>query len=158
MNARGKDELRVAKRAVREPYAWPGGYPVFVLCADGELLCTNCVRTNWRQIVWATRWGGFLDSGWAVAGSVIHWEDEPGETTFCGHCGERLQSAYGEARCDREAETQFLDAVALEEVAPDVLATVEAENADAALEDERREADAENAAFLQAPHRIGRVN
>ena len=158
MNVRGKDELRMAKLAVREPYAWPGGYPVYVVCSDGALLCTNCVRTNWRQIVWATRWDGCRNSGWAVDGSVILWEDEPGEATFCGHCGERLEPAYGAARCDRDAESQFLDSVALEEVAPDVRATVDAENADAALEDERREADAENAAFLQAPHRAGRVN
>ena len=37
------------KQAIREPYAWPGGYPVYVVCSDGAMLCTTCAKDNFKK-------------------------------------------------------------------------------------------------------------
>lgn len=74
--------LKAVKQAIREPYAWPGGYPVYAICSDGELLCTECARENYRQIA---------SGQWAMAGLTVNWESE-NET--CAHCGKILECAY----------------------------------------------------------------
>lgn len=85
--------LQQVKSAIREPYAWPGGYPVHVVLADGAMLCKDCARTEYRQIARATRHG--LRDGWRAAGSLILWETTDGPET-CAHCGAVLASAYGD--------------------------------------------------------------
>jgi hypothetical protein len=82
--------LQRVKSAIREPFAWPGGYPRYVVMADGELLCADCARKEYRQIIRATRDG--LRDGWRAAGAEILWE---GRET-CAHCNAELPSAYGE--------------------------------------------------------------
>jgi hypothetical protein len=81
--------IEQVKRAIREPYAWPGGYPVYTLLADGELLCRECARSEFKQIVYATRHN--LRDGWKAAGADILWEG----TEECAHCNKELPSAYG---------------------------------------------------------------
>ena len=85
------DIVTQVKRAIREPYAWPGGYPVYTVMADGELLCPDCAKANFRQIVADTysRW----DNNWRAAGAEVNWE---GQGLTCCHCNKELQSAYGE--------------------------------------------------------------
>lgn len=73
-------------------YAWPGGYPVFLVMRDGDTLCPACVRSNLRLIVQGThdrrpRWS----SGWEAEAADINWED-PNLT--CNNCGKRIESAY----------------------------------------------------------------
>lgn len=80
--------LQRVKSAIREPYAWPGGYPVYVVMADGDLLCRDCVRSNYRQVVRDTKAGRGC---WAAAGADVYWE---GPAEYCGHCGAELASAY----------------------------------------------------------------
>jgi len=82
--------IEQVKNAIREPYVWPGGYATYTMLADGALLCPQCARENFRLIVSATKGG--LCNGWAATGAVILWEGAEG----CAHCGESLQSAYGE--------------------------------------------------------------
>jgi hypothetical protein len=82
--------LQAVKQAIREPYAWPGGYPIYTVMADGEMLCPACARAHFPQIARATRDG--LRSGWEAAGAEILWESEAGET--CAHCGVELAPAY----------------------------------------------------------------
>ena len=36
--------LRRVKQAIRQPYAWPGGYPLYVIMADGAALSIEAVR------------------------------------------------------------------------------------------------------------------
>lgn len=83
--------LRDVKQAIRQPYAWPGGYPLFVLMADGEALSIDAAKTKWPQIVRSTLAGS--RDGWAAAAVDINWED--GEL-FCAHTGKRIESAYTE--------------------------------------------------------------
>lgn len=83
--------LRAVKAAIRQPYAWPGGYPLYVLMDDGEALSLAAARTEWSTIVWAV----FHDdhSGWFPAAVDVNWED--GEL-YCAHTNERIESAYAE--------------------------------------------------------------
>jgi len=83
--------LQAAKHVARHKYAWPGGYPLFVITTDGGCLCPDCVKSNWREIVSATL--SRHNSGWQAAAADINYEDP---ALFCDHCGNRIESAYAE--------------------------------------------------------------
>lgn len=86
------DTLRDVKRAIRDGgYAWPGGYPLYVVMDDGEALSVAAARENWRKIVHETLHG--LRGGWRAVGVDINWEDAE---LYCAHTGERIESAYGD--------------------------------------------------------------
>jgi hypothetical protein len=82
--------LRAVKNAIRQPYAWPGGYPLYVLMADGESLSVDAARSDWCSIVRATLQGAA--DGWRAAGVDINWEDSE---MVCAHTGTPIESAYG---------------------------------------------------------------
>ena len=83
--------IEQVKQAIREPYAWPGGYPVYTIMADGELLCPDCARHFFRQIVRSTK--DKARDGWQAIGAEVYWE---GPAQQCAHCGKTLESAYGD--------------------------------------------------------------
>jgi len=83
--------LEKVKDAIRTPYAWPGGYPVYTVMSDGELMCPDCARENYKLIVQATK--DQLRDGWQAEGSMILYEG----LAYCCHCDKELESAYGEA-------------------------------------------------------------
>lgn len=83
--------LASIKRAIREPYTWPGGYPLFIVMADGEALSVTAAKAEWHNIVRATLAGSH--DGWRAAGTDINWEDG---NLYCAHTGERIESAYAE--------------------------------------------------------------
>lgn len=68
-------------------YAWPGGYPCALLMADGEAICAQSARENYRLI---RRQSG---RDWTAIDVFIHWMGEP---LHCAHSGAEIQSAYGE--------------------------------------------------------------
>ena len=79
------------KHAIRNKYAWPGGYPLFLVMSDGGALCLDCGKKEFRQIAYAHRHN--LRDGWRVAAPDINWE----ETDLrCDHCNNKIESAYGE--------------------------------------------------------------
>jgi hypothetical protein len=67
-------------------YAWPGGYPLALLMADGEVIDAQAARENYRLV----RRGNERD--WRPAALFIHWEGEP---LVCAHSGREIPSAYG---------------------------------------------------------------
>lgn len=73
------------------PYAWPGGYPLILVCSDGAILCFDCGRSEGLQVIRAIR--DRDRSGWRVIGCQIHEEGPPEE---CAHCGRGIPSTYGE--------------------------------------------------------------
>ena len=79
------------KNLIREPYAWPGGYPKYAVMSDCEALCAKCAKDNAKLIIRATRDNNH--SGWGCAGVDINWEDTE---LYCAHCGDAIPSAYGE--------------------------------------------------------------
>jgi len=88
--------LEKVKDAIRNPYAWPGGYPVYVVMADGELLCRDCARKNYKLIVQHVDDSNMFGD-WRALGAEVLWE---GEDNHCGHCSCELESAYGEPEAD----------------------------------------------------------
>jgi hypothetical protein len=85
------EKLEKVKHAIRNPYAWPGGYPVYTVMSDGGMLCPDCAKSNFKLIAKA-----ILDqdrSGWCALGATILWE---GTVDQCCNCNKDLESAYGE--------------------------------------------------------------
>lgn len=72
-------------------YAWPGGYPIYFLAADGEPVCFQCVKQNKAETYAAFEEGG--DREWLMVVADINWEDPD---KFCAHCENRIESAYAE--------------------------------------------------------------
>lgn len=82
--------LRNVRAFIRQPYAWPGSYPLILILSDGETLCAKCARANYRAISNATR--HHLYDGWRVDSIGTHLE---GEALECAHCDHQTPSAYG---------------------------------------------------------------
>lgn len=80
------------KRAIRDKYAWPGGYPLYLVMADGEVLSIDAARAEFRHIVRA-HIDKCVDKQWVVVGVCINWENAH---LYCSHTGERIECAYGE--------------------------------------------------------------
>ncbi len=83
--------LRDVKNAIRSPYAWPGGYPLYIVMDDGEALSIDSAKENFREIVHATL-RSYRD-GWKASTVDINWEDT---TLVCAHSGKPIESAYGD--------------------------------------------------------------
>ncbi len=83
--------LVTVKRAAKEKYAWPGGYPMYIVMDDGEALCCDCANKELGRIAGSTARRD--QDGWAALGVDINWEDS---SLFCCHCNARIESAYAE--------------------------------------------------------------
>jgi hypothetical protein len=86
-----RDRINSVKNIIREPYAWPGGYTKLRGMADGETLCAECVKENYRLILRSTRDND--RSGWAAYAANVHWEGSP---LYCANCNKDLPSEYGD--------------------------------------------------------------
>jgi hypothetical protein len=73
------------------PYAWPGGYPIFFVTADGGALSFATVWEERKIIARAIADGD--DAQWRVVASDVNWEDAE---LFDDHSGNRIESAYAE--------------------------------------------------------------
>jgi len=71
-------------------YAWPGGYPLYFVTADGAALSFDTVRSEFRAVVdaFATR---AVD--WRIVACDANWEDT---ALHDAHTGELIPCAYGE--------------------------------------------------------------
>lgn len=74
------------------PYAWPGGYPMYFITADGASLSWDAAKQCRGEIVRAIA-SQDTRSGWCIVGADINYEDE---NLICDHTGERIPSAYGD--------------------------------------------------------------
>lgn len=72
-------------------YAWPGGYPLYFITADGAL-CPSCANLE-RERIESTDPEYSDDDQWRIAAQVVNWKDPD---LYCDHCGERIESAYAE--------------------------------------------------------------
>ncbi len=71
------------------PYAWPGGYPLYFVCADGAALSFEAAKQEAAFIRDAII--GKADPQWQVTHLAINWEDVD---LWCAHLGKRIESAY----------------------------------------------------------------
>jgi len=79
------------RKAIRDKYAWPGGYPMFLVMSDGGTLCIDCSKSEYKYIAQSNRYN--QNDGWKPEGIDINWEDT---TLYCDHCNTLIESAYGE--------------------------------------------------------------
>ena len=92
-----KKELAQAYR--QGPLAWPGGYPVYLLLSAGAVLCWDCFKSEYRQIVWDL--DNDCDTGWKPAAMFVLWENDTDENgaelpIYCDHCSKELEAAYSD--------------------------------------------------------------
>ena len=82
----GSRSLRFADALVREPYVWPGGYPLYGLMDDGGAICKRCAAEE-------REWIGLTNGrdGWCMVDTVINWEDHE---LRCDCCGRGIEAAY----------------------------------------------------------------
>jgi hypothetical protein len=85
-------------------WAWPGGYPKYFICQDGEALSFKAAQENATLIREAIATQD--RSGWHVIAIEINYEDPD---LRCAHSGERIESAYAEdaAAAGRTLEQQL---------------------------------------------------
>jgi hypothetical protein len=93
-NSKAIDALQQVKEAIRNEYAWPGGYPLSIICNDGAAICPNCAKANWHSIAHDTLKG--WRTGWDVAGAQILWEG--------GNCCEQCNANLDAYPADEEME------------------------------------------------------
>jgi len=83
--------MKQVELAIAEPYAWPGGYPKYIIMSDGEALSIDAAREQLESIRESTL--ERRNDGWRVVDVDINWEDP---ALYCAHTGQRIESAYTE--------------------------------------------------------------
>ncbi len=74
-------------------YVWPGGYPIFYLCADSGILCPTCANKE-SAVAEADSHADYPDyDQWRIVDADVNWEDS---SLYCDNCSERIESAYAE--------------------------------------------------------------
>ena len=87
----GPTHLDLLNQLRDEPYAWPGGYPMYAILSDGEALCGKCAKDEYERLSQVER-DCPDDDQWRINALSINWEDT--ELT-CAHCSDLVESAYG---------------------------------------------------------------
>lgn len=77
---------KLVKDLIRNPYAFPGGYPKFAITSDGCPICHKCCKDEFRQIVQSTS-----RDGWEIVAIDINYEDKE---CYCDNCGKKIECAY----------------------------------------------------------------
>ena len=80
--------IEQVKEFISAPYAFPGGYPKFLVMNDSECMYHKCAKENYSLIVRSTGFDYF--DGWQAYGVEINLEWE----IDCAHCGDLIESAY----------------------------------------------------------------
>ena len=81
------------RKAIRNGvYAWPSGYTLYFITADGGVLSFNAACAERRNIIEAIR-DNDSRSGWRVCAIEINYDDTD---LTCDHTGEKIESAYGD--------------------------------------------------------------
>ena len=79
------------RNAIRQRYTQWGCYPVYILLQDGEWLCHDCARSEYRALSTALR--DRYRNDWRPVLAEVLWEN-PGNTCTCAHCSAVLEPAY----------------------------------------------------------------
>lgn len=74
-----------------QKYTELGGYPLYLIMADGGAMCPDCVTKEKGRIHGEMFEGS--DDSWIPYGIGINYEDA---ALFCDHCNGRIESAYAE--------------------------------------------------------------
>ncbi len=71
------------------PYAWPGGYPLFIGDSSGEVAHFECVKENLSSIIYDLRHTNRFGPMYCE----INYENSD---LYCDCCGKKIESAYGD--------------------------------------------------------------
>jgi hypothetical protein len=83
------DSLKKVKSTLRAgQHSWPGGYPLFFITECGSSLCFDCVRKEFRQVVY--EYLSDFSAGWKVVACSINYEDSD---LRCDECSDNIYSA-----------------------------------------------------------------
>lgn len=87
--------LKQIKEDIRHPYAWPGGYEIAFVTNDGEILCHQCARENFREVCDSTMHG--IEDGWQIVGKIYEAvtadcarEVSEDLVSYCAHCNKEF--------------------------------------------------------------------
>jgi hypothetical protein len=94
MNRTAHKILSQVKSAIRSPFAWPGGYPISIICTDSGALCPDCAKKHFRLICADTI--GRYNTGWRAAGAEILWEGG----NYCDQCNANLDAYPADETAD----------------------------------------------------------
>lgn len=70
-----------------ESYAWPGGYPIYYVVADGGVLCPSCANREIYRTIDPD------DDQFHIVDGDINYENPD---LFCDHCNRQIKPACGE--------------------------------------------------------------
>jgi len=70
-------------------FAWPGGYPLYLVTSDGAALCFECAKEEFHQVCWSIRHD--VSDGWKVVAADVNYEDS---LLYCAHCDQQIAAAY----------------------------------------------------------------
>lgn len=70
------------------PYAWPGGYEIAYIAADGGLLCHQCANSEIDLTS-----DPDAEDDWRIVASEINYESTD---MYCAHCDRQIKPAYGD--------------------------------------------------------------
>lgn len=87
---RGMKNLNDVKATLRAgKYAWPGGYPMYFITADGGVLSFEAAQAEFHQVAWDWLHNG--NTGWRIVGCEINYEDT---NLICDHTNEPIEAAF----------------------------------------------------------------
>jgi len=66
------------------PWAWPGGYALYLITSDGGALCFDCARAEARNVMDSIQTG--TSDGWRVVGCQM----ESDCLVICDHCAAQI--------------------------------------------------------------------
>lgn len=81
-----ENNSQAIRAAIRQKFAWPGGYALYGICSDGGALCADCMRREYFQIAHSVRHR--IRDGWRV--TIIGCAAELDGAINCDHCGESI--------------------------------------------------------------------
>jgi len=74
------------RKAIRNKYAWPGGYELFGICNDGAVLCCDCMKKEYFQIAYSRK--NSINDGWRVLS--VDCEANYDSYIYCEHCNKTI--------------------------------------------------------------------
>jgi hypothetical protein len=83
--------LAQIESAISNPFAFPGGYPTYLVMSDYGVICVHCAEKERELIFEATIENGMPE--WKPIAQEINYEESD---LICDHCGNYIESAYGD--------------------------------------------------------------
>ena len=90
-----RGDINRVKDAIRQGYAWPGGYEIIAITSDGGLLCNDCMRSEYPLVLDSMRTGS--NDGWRIVGlgyeavsAECARECDPDLVSHCACCNKEL--------------------------------------------------------------------